>query len=267
MALDPFDRQIQDGLNKGTEASTQMKEEIWQNIRRAIDSERIEKAKEAPAFKRSNRTRTRSRLTYAASTLAAVLLIFVIAPAKPTQALINQIKEWFAPQKVVEERLEGIPSKSQVTLHQGASNYVVYFDEDIYRMEQAGGKDRIVPKEKPGDIYPEVYMEISQQQASPEKVAAELHSQLKDYPTLLDVREVEEPRHAWEVYAVGGTGGQAWNDEVVRFHVFDNEQGGSFVVKQQYFLEAEEGHGDRFKQILKEFHITEINNESGDNQP
>lgn len=110
-------------------------------------------------------------------------------------------------------------------------------------------------------------MEITLENKSPEKLAGEIHSLLKAYPTLLDVRKVELPKPAWEVYAVGGTGGKAWNDEVIRYYVFDNKHGGSFVVKQQYFLEAEEGHGDRFRQILKEFHITGKENGKGEKQP
>ncbi|KIL36121.1 hypothetical protein SD71_09060 [Cohnella kolymensis] len=265
MALDRFEEKLRDGLGKGTEASLMMKEEIWRNIRSTIESEPLEMNLGKPEVNRRTERRRKTAL-YAGSIAAAVLIMFVIAPAQPTQALISQIKDWFAPSKVVEQQIEGIPSKSNATLHEGKSGYVIYFDKKMYKMTTVDGKDRIVPTRHTDERYPEVYMEITQQTQSPDKAAEGIHTQLKHYPTVSEVREVQLPIPAREIHAVGGKGGKAWNDEVVRFYVFDNNKGGSFVIRQQYFLEAEEGHGERFKQMLKEFHITDEKNGTGEKQ-
>ncbi|MED4970575.1 RNA polymerase sigma factor [Parageobacillus toebii] len=53
-----------------------------------------------------------------------------------------------------------------------------------------------------------------------------------------------------------GESGRQWNDEVAKYYLVDNGQGGTFVIEQHYFVEASEGHGARFDNMLKQFQVT-----------
>jgi RNA polymerase sigma factor (sigma-70 family) len=44
--------------------------------------------------------------------------------------------------------------------------------------------------------------------------------------------------------------------KVVKYYLIDNGQGGTFVIEQHYFVEASEGHGARFDNMLKQFQVT-----------
>jgi hypothetical protein len=98
-------------------------------------------------------------------------------------------------------------------------------------------------------------MEISQDKDStPEELAAQFEEELKaDFSKVDAAQKVTEPVEGITIHAIDG--GTEWDDEVVNYYLVDNTQGGTFVIKQKYFLEASEGHGARFYNMLKEFTI------------
>ncbi|AWP29858.1 hypothetical protein [Paenibacillus sp. Cedars] len=271
MGRDPLDKQLKDSLEKGTDDAMQYKDEIWTSIKERIHSEPApQKAEsEAPFTPRESKVRRRPRRRAAGwivGTAAAAAIVFAVSfQTVPVQAFIDQVKEWFAPEKTVEQELEGMPETSVDSLHEGA-DYVIYIDESRFKMVHGADVDRIELKEKPtDDRYPEVFMEISQEGIAPKAAAERIQGELQDYPKV-ESNLVEEPVQGWEVRAIGGTGGKEWDDPVVRYYVFDNGQGGSFVVKQQYFLEASEGFGVRFRNMMEEFHITSNTNTKDDKE-
>lgn len=275
MAREHIDKQLKDDLEKGTEDALRYKEEIWTAIKGRIEEERMDgqanskesavPGSEEPTFRArgTRRGRGRSRagkragLLLLTTAVAASIWVGLNFQSAPVQAWFDQVKAWFAPQKEVQQEIEGMPESSENLLYEGAnSDYVIYIDESWFQMIHGDEIDRIEPKEKPeDDRYPEVYMEISQRNEAPQAVAEQLQAELKDYPKL-EAQSIEEPVRGWEVRAIGGSGGQEWDDPVIRYYVFDNEQGGSFIVKQHYFLEASEGYGARFYHMMKEFYIT-----------
>lgn len=58
-----------------------------------------------------------------------------------------------------------------------------------------------------------------------------------------------------EGYWLHGTTGSEWNSKVVTAYVISNGNEGSFVITENYFLEAAEGHGARFHHMLESFEI------------
>ena len=98
-------------------------------------------------------------------------------------------------------------------------------------------------------------MEISQDRDStPEELAVRFEEELKaDFSKVDAAREVTEPVEGIYIHAIDG--GTQWDDEVVNYYLVDNTQGGTFIIKQKYFLEAAEGHGARFYHMLEEFVI------------
>lgn len=258
MAHDELDNKLKDGLKSGTDKSVQQKDAIWSAIKEQIHEERGQ----APAVSqlRSLRKKQKSkrRRWIIPAVAAASIVIILSLPIAPVQALVEQVREWFAPEKTVQREIEGMPSTSVDTLHEGTDQeYVIYFDTSLFNMVKEDGVDKIVQVDPPGSPYPEVSMEIYQVAMLPEDAASDIEATLKaDHSEVHTAEQIETPVKGYEVRAIGGTGGSEWNDPIVRYYVFDNEKGGSFIVKQNYFLEAAEGFGSRFQQMMLEFHIT-----------
>lgn len=155
------------------------------------------------------------------------------------------------------QELEGQDEQTHVNLNESEMGYVIYIDESRYKMEKLDGKDRIVFKGELSDEMPDVYMEIEQvKDKTPKELATEIESGLKtSFETVRNDGEVEEPLRAISLY---GRDGDEWNSKVVQYYLVNNRKGGTFIIKQQFFYEASEGHGARFYHMLKDFEIVEL---------
>ncbi|MCC5910128.1 MAG: hypothetical protein JJT76_06790 [Clostridiaceae bacterium] len=242
-----FDDKIKKSLMKKTDSSRELKEEIWSKIEEQIDNEQMEGKRRMRKQKRSNR-----RFFGLGSIAAALILMFLVGTA-PGHAVIDIVRELFVPEKVIVEELEGMEENTDVTLQKSKLGYVIYFDEERFILENLDNKDRISPKEQ-ADYVPEVSMEIEQiEDKDIENLTVEIENKLKEeYKTVLNEGKVEIPIEGILLY---GNKGDNWDDEVVKYYLVDNTQGGTFIIKQQFFLEASEGFGVRFDNMLKEFQI------------
>ena len=248
-----FDQEVKEQLHKGTEYPNHIKEDIWNKIEQRIDNQQNSATEKAKKTKKS----IWFKLSRVGPIAAALLLVVMIFSTETGNAFINNVKELFVPEKVVKEQIEGIESESNVTIQEG-NDYVIYFDQESYSMIKVDGKDRIIFNQELSDIYPDVYMEISQTYENPQEVVKQIQKQLQsEFVKVSDIMEVQDPLESFMVYAIGGTGGYEWDDPYVRYYVFSNEKEGSFIVQQQFFLEAEEGHGVRFDLMLEEFYLIE----------
>lgn len=238
---DRLDEKITEALYQGTEDSNGLVDSIWANIEPAVDF--IEEKK-----------KFRLRPLKIAVCAAVVLTIF-IATTQPGKAAIGKIKEVFAPKKVVVQEVEGIKTEKQVDLQENDKDYIIYYDKEMFTMKKTGAKDKIEPKQK-NDNLPAVFMEIEQiKDKNVKTMAAELQNQLKaKYPTVQKPEEVTKPLKSTYIMAQSGN---KRNDTVIRYYLVDNTKGGTFIIKQQFFLEAEEGFGTRFDNMLKEFKIVD----------
>ena len=265
-------------IYEGTQRAADRKDNVWHDMQKRLEAAKM----------KEKRTKNR-RIIW--RSLAAVLLIgAVFLAATPSgRAAVGSIMDLFEPEKNIEWEMEGQPESGDYQLHtggettapapgetaipapgetaapapgetaapapgQGAVGYVIYVDESRYYVETVDGADRIVPLDFPED-YPPVYMEISQDTGrTPGEIAAELEPEvgLEYTDTIIGPQNVTDPIDAIEIRGYAGT---EWNSPVVRYYLIDNTLGGTFVVKMQYFLEAEEGHGERFSTMLKEFVI------------
>jgi hypothetical protein len=232
---------IRTALINGTESSVKLEEEVWEYVQKNIKRQR-------------RKVRKMKKLWFAVVSAAAVLMLTFLF-TEPGQAGINKVKEWFAPKKVIVEEVEGQKEQKEVTLNKSKVGYVIYFDEKMYRIEKLDGKDRIVPLAQGSLDLPKVYMEIKQvTDQTPKALASSLEKQVKEqYPIIIQTGKVSEPVKG---YVIHGESGQQWNDEVVKYYLIDNGQGGTFVIEQHYFVEASEGHGARFDNMLKQFQVT-----------
>jgi len=99
-------------------------------------------------------------------------------------------------------------------------------------------------------------MEITQvANEKPEDLVKKIEAELKvDFPELREIENVTEPV---EGYLLHGINGSEWDSNVVHLYVISNGNEGSYVIREDYFLEAAEGHGARFHYMLESFEIVE----------
>lgn len=249
-----FERDVKDILIKGTDSAVKHKDRVWENIKNQIETNR--QGESAMRGKMRSKKKNRAWSITKAASIAAVIIITIFSVTQPGQAAIGKLREMLAPQKKITENIEGMEEQKNVALQESKMGYIIYIDEEIYVMKKEEGFDRIEPKNKAGNL-PEVFMEISQVEGKePAEVIAEIESDLKtNYSHVSEINDVETPLNSKFVFARTGV---KWDDVLVRFYVVDNTKGGSFVIKQQFFIEAEEGHGARFSNMLREFKIVEL---------
>jgi hypothetical protein len=243
------DKKIRDAILGGTDEAAELKAMVWNNIQKELNlqGEKVARVKRSDRRKKST---IPGFIKY--GSIAAAVTIVLGLNTQYGQAAVGKIKEIFAPNKVVKQEIEGMPSQNNLTLKEG-SKYIIYIDEEMYTMQKVDGKDKITPKNKAAN-YPEVFMEIEQiKDKKPEVVAAELEKELKGkYPRYENKGTVKDPVNGILLRASSGIKSK---DTVVQYYLVDNTKGGTFVIKEQYFVEAAEGHGARFYHMLKEFRI------------
>ncbi|MBM7872119.1 hypothetical protein JOC70_003668 [Clostridium pascui] len=242
------DKKIKDALLEGTKEVTELKNMVWSNIERELNLDM--KRKEIVKRKRNKMS---SFMKY--GSIAAAITLVIGLNTEYGQAAVDKIKELFVPNKVVKQQIEGMDEDSNVALKEGSAKYIIYIDEERYTMTKMDGNDKIAAKIK-GENTPEVFMEITQVEGKkPDAIASQIQDELKGkYQKVENRGVVNYPLKSTLIYA---NSGMNFNSTVLRYYLVDNTKGGTFVIKQQLFIEAEEGHGARMDNMLKEFKIIE----------
>lgn len=148
--------------------------------------------------------------------------------------------------------------------------FTIWYNEESYYAFQQGDIYTIKPHDPPiipGEELPECKLEIEYKSGSADQIAEEVLGQLKglyrsaeedDYPAF--------PKGTRYFRAGNGTDWNAAQREVWLLPWDeDGEQAGAFVCSASYFLEAEEGHGIRFLDMVRSFRVAEES--GGDSLP
>lgn len=243
---------IREVMLKSSDKMENRREEVWENILSEISKE--EKSSEIRSkYKTEENRNMKSRVKLLISTgiIAAMFMIMIFSTNKG-EAVFAKFKEIFAPKKEVTLNLEGMPENKELTLNESKMGYIIYYDEDLYTLTSQEDKDLIEPKQK-ASYAPEVFMKITQTASkNPQEIAAELENQLKSKYKYVIKENETEPVKGIMIKAKSGNKGE---DVIIKYHVIDNTKGGAIVIKEQYFLEAAEGHGARFHAMIKEFKL------------
>ncbi len=249
-----LDEKIKIALLKGTDASIKQKAAVWERIQLKIKEEN-----KMMGGKKMVKRKNWLRGILAVGTIAAMLFVVFFFTTPSGRAAVDKIKEMFVPEKKIIEEIEGTKEENNAVLQEGSVGYVIYFDQERYKMDKNQEWDRILPKVDMGDL-PEVYMEIRQIKGkTPDQLQGELEQQLnKEYSDVKNYGQVQNPIKGIAIRALDG---KQWNSTLVKYYLVDDTQGGSFVIKQKFFLEAEEGHGARFDNMLEEFRIIALQGE------
>lgn len=274
-----IDERIRQSLELKTSYTNSEKEDLWARIEtklthpdiktKAYESEKVELVANSQSSSTSSKAGRSSRKRQVwmkriaiAATITLGLALAVVF-SKTGQAMIQEVKKWLPLQKEVNQSLEGMTEQQNVKKQEvpgsigdekQVASYVIYIDEERYKLIRDQHESRIIPKTPLPARYPEVSMTIHQDLAiSPEKMAHMIYKDLTDqYETVKPPEKVTEPLAGWKISARTGV---KWDSPVITVYVTSNKINGSFIFRQTYFLEASEGHGARMFQMLKEFHI------------
>ncbi|MDI7742312.1 hypothetical protein QMK38_09890 [Lysinibacillus fusiformis] len=244
-----FEKEVKEALKNKTNHYLDGKDEVWRNI-----ESRLNLKEKSP--KRQKTTKSKGRFVGIAITAAVLVVLLGFATVTTTgQAFVERLKQYFEPEKNVVTEIEGHPEEQEVILHERA-DYVIYIDEERYKMIHEGDKDIVTTKEPLEERYPEVSMTISQViDKTPEQLAKEYSEELKtSFATVKEIETVTEPVNGILVSAIDGS---EWDSPVNKIYLVSNGNEGSFVFDLKYFLEAAEGHGARFYHMLEEFQIVQ----------
>lgn len=251
------DQEIKDQLVKETAEVAKLKEDTWKKIENELTKD---------AKKKLKRNRKLKLFIRMAAMVLGITIIWISLTTSPGLALIQNIKDMFAPEKDVEIHLEGELESTHVELEANeALRYIIYIDKERYKLIEGETRDQIVMVEELEDDFPEVVMEIIPTEGTLEAAISMLKEEIKNLDMEI-TREgkVDEPLDAYEIGAIGkdtegenGVLGKHWDTPVHQYYITNNKAGHFFIIKEKYFLEAAEGHGARFYYMLETFEVVE----------
>lgn len=248
--MDHMDKRIKKEILKHTEDSIdQLKDDIWGQLDQELFQEKSRREKEM---------KKKSKVIPIIIAAAAGVVILFSTQTDTGMAFIKQIKDMFVPEKEIIQSIEGTKEPTDVVLQEGKdAEYVIYIDEERYKLIEEENADIITTKEPLEERYPEVSMRIEQfKDLAPEEIVAMKEAELtSEYSKVTPTEPVTDPIEGYKLHAIDD--GTKWDSPVTNVYVIDNKNGGSFVITEKYFLEAAEGHGARFYAMLKEFKIVE----------
>ncbi len=131
-------------------------------------------------------------------------------------------------------------------------DFILYVNPERYRTVQADGVYTVEPLSSPEGL-PACDLRITHLantslSAAAETAAAELAA------TYASVSQITASPRA-EGLLCTGSDGTAWDDAQAEVHLVDDGQGGVFRLTARYFLEAAEGHGARFADMIATFQV------------
>lgn len=155
------------------------------------------------------------------------------------------------PTKDVVFSVEGQDETIKMDLMEGRESlYSFYVDKERYQFERLENFDVLTPVEPLPDSYPEVKMEIRYiHNQSPDKVKEEVK---KDLSFTVEEETVTSPVQATSLH---GTSGIEPDSQVFMAYLMDAGEAGTLLITEAYSLEAQEGHGARFFQMLETLEI------------
>ncbi|ARJ37795.1 hypothetical protein SporoP8_02185 [Sporosarcina ureae] len=146
--------------------------------------------------------------------------------------------------------VEGEDSTITMDLVEGSNAvYSLYIDPAYYTFENGEKEDKLSPIVAIPTDYPEVNMTfLYVEDQTPESVKEDMK---QEYSMPLEEKTISTPVNALSLH---GTAGKEPDSEVVTIYMMEVD-GGTLLIKENYFLEAQEGHGARFEQMLETLEV------------
>lgn len=180
---------------------------------------------------------------------AAVLLLAACSPneengGQQTPAQPEETERPMTQEMTVS--VEGQDETIEMELVNASNNlYSFYMDSERYTLESDGEKNVLRPKAQAPETYPDVFIEFAYLENDAMENALQQYAEEYSFP--LEKQNDDFPAGA-AVYH--GTAGSAPDSETATIRLLD-VQDGILAIRENYFLEAQEGHGARFHQMLE----------------
>ena len=138
-----------------------------------------------------------------------------------------------------------------------AVDFLIYVNEEQYAIREEKGLYSIRSTNPLPEDFPECGLDIFHLSAvSPEEARNTAAEALADrYETVsLDDESAVLPKIPY----LRASAGEDWNSEQAELWFVDDGQGGTFVLTARYFLEAEEGLGTQFRDMVSSFRVVPL---------
>ena len=134
---------------------------------------------------------------------------------------------------------------------QAGPGFVIFVNQSVYAITQEEESWVIRPRDALGAEYPPIDMTITHLAGTaPEAALQERQEALRE--VYAEVGEVQETEKGLSFHA---SDGDAWDSPQAEVHGMDDGEGGTFLITARYFLEAAEGHGVRFRDMVETFQV------------
>ena len=132
------------------------------------------------------------------------------------------------------------------------SGFILYVDEETYRQVTKDGVYTIEPLVDTGNL-PACSLEISHQAdiTLPDAALLAAETLAETYTAVSETQETSAENRL----LVTASNGITWDAEQADVYLVDDRQGSVFILVSRYFLEAIEGHGARFADMIGTFEV------------
>ena len=181
--MDQLDKRIKKEILEHTEDTpSTLKDDIWNHIDQELFQTKSRKEK---------KMKKKSKVIPIVIAAAAGVMIIFSTQTETGSAFIKQIKDMFVPEKEIIQSIEGNDEETNVNLQEGKdSEYIIYIDEERYKLVSGKDSDIITTKEPLEERYPEVSMEIKQiKDVTPEEMVSTLETELASEYTKVTATE------------------------------------------------------------------------------
>lgn len=139
-----------------------------------------------------------------------------------------------------------------------AVDFLIYVNEEQFHIHEENGLYRIRSTQPLPEDVPECGMDIFHLPGvAPDQAKMETEAALRDRCPEISSEELAAALPG-SLYLRAGEGLE-WNSEAAEFWFVDDGQDGTFVLTARYFLEAEEGLGSCFRDMVSSFRVVDLN--------
>lgn len=147
-----------------------------------------------------------------------------------------------------------------------AVDFLIYVNEEQFAVQESNGLYYIRSTHSLPENFPECGMDIAHfSDTSPSQVKAAAEAALKEHYPEMSSEELAAALpgslylRASESLDEGSGEPEFWKAEQTELWFVDDGQGGTFTIISRYFLEAEEGLGACFRDMVSSFRVVDLN--------
>jgi len=129
--------------------------------------------------------------------------------------------------------------------------FVIFVNQSVYGITREEESWVIRPREGLGEDFPTIDMTIARLPGVAPKTALQARQKALE-GEYAEVGQAQETEKGVFFRASGGT---EWDSPQAEVYGIDDGEGGTFLITARYFLEAEEGHGARFRDMVETFQV------------